>query len=72
MGQYGHPGAEIDPQRTKVRGAGGMRRAAEDVSPPGDFEIDKTGGHDRVLELCFQQSAGNSTCPQVYPVFRAF
>ena len=55
---------EINPQRPEVGCAGGLGGAVEYIRPPGDLEIGKTGGHDRSLELCFQQSAGNSTRPQ--------
>ena len=33
---------------------------------PGDFKSGETSGDDRRLELCLQQSAGNSTGPEVY------
>ena len=36
---------------------------------PGDLEINETGGYDRSLKLCFQQSAGNSTRPQINLTF---
>jgi len=52
-------------QCAKVGCAGRLGGAAEHVCSPGDLEIDKTGCYDRSLELCFQQSAGNSTCPQI-------
>jgi hypothetical protein len=42
-----------------------LRRATKDIGLPSDFEIHKTGGYDRSLELCFQQSAGNSARPQI-------
>jgi hypothetical protein len=48
-----------------------LRRAAKDIGLPRDLEIDKTGGYDRSLELCFQQSTGNSARPQVDLTFSA-
>ena len=56
---------EVDSQRSKVGCAGCLRRALEDIALPGDLEIDKTRGYHRSLKLCFQQSAGNSACPQI-------
>jgi len=38
---------------------------AEHITAPGDCEIHKTGGFDRSFKLCFQQSTGNSTGPEV-------
>jgi hypothetical protein len=64
-------GAEVDAQGAEVVGTGLLRRTTEDIRPPGDLEPHKTGGHDRRLKLCFQQSTGNSTGPQVYVAFGA-
>ena len=56
-------GAEIDSQRAKIGRAGFLGSTAEDVCPPRDLEVYKTGGHDRGLKLCFRQSTGDSTRP---------
>jgi hypothetical protein len=56
-------GSEVDPQRTETRRAGRLGSVAEHIRSPGDLEIDETGGYDRSLKLCFQQSAGNSAGP---------
>ncbi len=55
--------AEVDAKRAEVGGTTCLGRAAEDVRPPGDLEVDKAGGYNCSLKLCFQQSAGNSTSP---------
>ena len=39
-------------------------------SLPRDLEIREPGGGDRRLKLCFQQSTGNSTGPEVDVLFR--
>jgi hypothetical protein len=61
--------SEVDSQGAKVCCAGRLRRIIKDIGLPSDFEIDKTGGYDRSLELCFQQSAGNSARPQIDVTF---
>jgi hypothetical protein len=66
------PCSEVDSQRAELRGARGLRGARVDVSTPGDLEIDKTGGYHRYLELCVQQSAGDSALPQVDVLFSLF
>jgi hypothetical protein len=48
-----------------------LGRAAENVGSPGNFEIHKTGHDHGHLQLCFQQSAGNSAGPQIYLAFGA-
>jgi hypothetical protein len=45
----GFSGPKVDPQRSEAGCAGGLRRAAEHIRPPGDLEIDKTCGYDRSL-----------------------
>jgi hypothetical protein len=57
--------AEVDAQRSELRGARCLRRTCEDVRAPRDLELDEPGSDDRRLELCFQQSAGDSALPQV-------
>src|SRR5581483_8168332 len=61
----GLAGAEVDPERPEAGRATRLRRTAEDVRAPGNRKIDKTGGHDRGLELCVQQSPGNSASPEI-------
>jgi hypothetical protein len=64
-------GAEVDAERPEVGCARRLRRATEDIRSPGDLKVDKTGGQDRGLELCFQQSAGNSASPKIDLAFGA-
>lgn len=52
------------PQRAKFRRAARLRSAGEDVATPGDGKVNEPRAHHRALELCFQQSAGNSTSPE--------
>ena len=66
------PCSEVDSQRAELRGARGLWGARVDVSTPGDLEIDKPGGDHRCLELCIQQSAGDSALPQVDVLFSLF
>jgi hypothetical protein len=66
------PCSEVDSQRAELRGARGLWCASIDVSPPGDLKIDKPGGDHRCLELCIQQSAGDSALPQVDVLFSLF
>jgi hypothetical protein len=42
-----------------------VRRATKDVSPPSDLEVAETGILDDDRKLCFQQSAGHSTLPEI-------
>lgn len=51
-------------QRAKLRRAARLRSARENVPAPGDGEVNESGIHHGALELCFQQSAGNSTSPE--------
>jgi hypothetical protein len=48
-----------------LRGARRLGRARIDVAAPGDLEIDESRRDDSCLELCIQQSAGDSTLPEV-------
>lgn len=63
--------AEIYPFGAELGGTPLLRRAGEDVRTPGDLETDEPCGDDRRLELCLQQSAGDSTLPEVDVPFRA-
>lgn len=65
-------GAEIDTQGAELCRAGRLLCPCINIALPGDGEIDKSGGHDRGLKLCFQQSTGNSTCPQADIAFGVF
>jgi hypothetical protein len=47
-----------------------LRCANEDIRLPSDLEINKSGGHDRGLQFCFQQSTSNSARPQIDLLFR--
>jgi hypothetical protein len=42
----------------------------EDLGLPCDFKIGETGSNDRCFELGFQQSAGDSTGPEINLLFR--
>ncbi len=61
--------AEVDAYCPEFCGATGLRHATEDVRLPGDLEVNKSCSHDRGLEFCFQQSAGNSARPQIDLLF---
>lgn len=54
-----------DSKNAKLHSCILLRGIVEDLTAPGDFEIDKTADFHPVHQLRFQQSAGNSTCPQV-------
>src|SRR5215212_2807606 len=62
-------GEEVDAQSSVVSRTASLRRAAEDVLAPGDLESYETGGHDRDLKLCLQQSTGYSPSPEIYLSF---
>ena len=64
--------AKIDTERPELRGARLLRRSAEDIGPPGDLERLESRRNHRCLELCFQQSAGDSTGPEIDVAPRAF
>jgi len=55
--------AEVDAERSESGRTRRLRRAGEHVFAPGNLEVLETGGQDPGLELCFQQSAGNSSGP---------
>ena len=59
------PCAEVDSHGAELCGARRLWRASVDVAAPGDREIDEPGGDDRCLKLCIQQSAGDSTLPEI-------
>jgi hypothetical protein len=54
---------EIDPDSAEARGTRLLGCIAKDVSSPRDLELLESYGGDRRLELCFQQSAGDSAGP---------
>lgn len=56
---------EIDTQGAKIGSTALLRCAFKNICAPGDLEIDKSCLDNRHLELCFQQSAGNSASPEV-------
>jgi len=57
-------GPEVDPASAKSgHGLAGPKGALKDVLAPGQLETFESGGHDRGLELCFQQSPGYSVGP---------
>ena len=62
--------AEVDAHRPEFCGATGLRSATEDVHSLRDLDVNETGGHDRGLQFCFQQSTGNSAGPQIDLLFR--
>jgi hypothetical protein len=47
-----------------------LRRAGVDVFLPRDLEIGESYFADHLLQLCFQQSASNSTGPEIDILFR--
>ena len=57
--------SEVDAERSKLCGARLLRCTREDVGTPGDLESIEPRCFDRGLELCFQQSAGDSALPEV-------
>jgi hypothetical protein len=65
-------GEEVNAHGPKVGSAASLGRAAKDIFTPGNLKVNKTGSQDRCLKLCFQQSAGNSTGPEVNVPFGAF
>jgi hypothetical protein len=58
-------GPEIDSDRAERTRARRLRRTVEDVRLPGDLKIGETSSEDRRLQLCLQQSTGNSAGPEV-------
>ena len=63
------PCAEVDSHGAELRGARRLWRASVDVAAPGDLEIDEPGSDDRCVKLCLQQSAGDSTLPEIDVLF---
>ena len=61
----GFDGPEIDSQGAEVGGAGRLRRTADDIFPPSDLESYESRRIHNRSELCFQQSASDSTCPGI-------
>ena len=59
------PRPEIDAKCTEFRRAPRLRCVRVDINARGDFESYKAGSDDRRMELCFQQSAGDSPLPQI-------
>ena len=64
---------EVDPHGTEglrlVARAGGT---LEDVLPPGHLEVLESRGHDRGLQLRFEQGSRDSAGPEVDVSFRSF
>ena len=56
---------EVDSERTELGRARRLGRAGIDVATPGDLEVDEPRCDDSCLELCVQQSAGDSTLPEI-------
>jgi hypothetical protein len=55
--------AEVDSKCTELRRATCLRRVRVHIDARRDFESDKAGSDDRRVELCFQQSTGDSALP---------
>lgn len=56
--------AEVHAARAELRNILTRTRCiCEDVLAPCDLEVLEAGGHDRGLELCFEQSPGYSVSP---------
>jgi len=53
-----------NPHRSKSSRFGLLRSIPKNIAPPGNAEIFETRFRYFVCQLCFQQSAGNSTHPQ--------
>ena len=56
-------GPKVDAKCTVSCCAGLLRGVTEDVFPPRNLEVDETGVRDDGLQLCFQQSTGDSAGP---------
>lgn len=63
--------AKIDPDGAELRRARRLRRSAEHVRAPRDLESHESSRHDRGVQLCLQQSAGDSALPEIDVSFRA-
>ncbi len=57
--------AEIDAERAKLRGTRGLRGSRVNLGAPRDLEIHEPRRNDRCFKLCVQQSAGDSTLPEI-------
>jgi hypothetical protein len=68
----GLAGSKIDAHSAEFGGAACLRGVAEYVLAPGDFKVNEAGHDHGHLKLCFQQSTGYSTRPQVYLLFGTF
>jgi len=55
--------AEVHAERSERRRVLVLRRAAEDIRPPRNLDLVETTFSQERDELCFQQSAGDSTGP---------
>ena len=62
--------AEVDAYCPEFRGTTLLGCATVDVRSSSDLDVNETGGHDRGLQFCFQQSTGNSAGPQFDLLFR--
>ena len=58
-------GPEVNAQSSEGCRAGLLWGITEDIAFPGYLEVQKTSRTYDRLQLCFQQSAGDSTGPQV-------
>src|SRR5688572_11516096 len=65
-GCAGLTGSEVDPDGPELRGARRLRGAAKNIGPPRNLESHESRGHDGGLQLCFQQSTGDSTLPEIH------
>ena len=63
--ELGLPRSEVDSDGTEARRARLLRCVAENFLPPGNLETLEIRRDNRRLELCFQQSAGDSPGPEV-------
>ena len=63
-------GVEVDADRTERRRARLLRRSREDIGAPRDLEPGEPNRVDQPGQLCFQQSTGDSTGPEVDLLFR--
>ena len=61
---------KVDALSAELGGARLLRRTAEDIGPPGNLKIGEPGRQHHGVELCFQQSTGDSTGPELYFFFR--
>ena len=61
----GFSGPKVDPQSAEARRARRLGSAGEHLCPPRDLEVDKPSGHDRGFKLSLEESAGDSTLPEI-------